>query len=125
MVWAKEQSDDDLLQRVVAGDEAAFVLIYRRWQGRVYRFALHMSGSPSLAEDVTQEVLGSTGVGGGFQPLARRLNMTAKIFHQNAGGAQIAHHPFGVANASQAAPNQQPVKTGQNSLQVIGEFRDK
>jgi hypothetical protein len=31
MVWAKEQSDDDLLQRVVAGDESAFVLIYRRW----------------------------------------------------------------------------------------------
>jgi RNA polymerase sigma-70 factor (ECF subfamily) len=55
MVWAKEQSDDDLLQRAVAGDESAFVLIYRRWQGRVYRFALHMSGSPSLAEDVTQE----------------------------------------------------------------------
>jgi hypothetical protein len=36
-----------------------------------------------------------------------------------------AHHPFGIADGSQTTPNQQPVKTRQNSLQVIGEFRDK
>jgi RNA polymerase sigma-70 factor (ECF subfamily) len=56
MVWAKEQSDDDLLRRVAADDEEAFVLLYRRWQGPVYRFARHMSGSAVVAEDVTQEV---------------------------------------------------------------------
>ena len=49
-------SDRDLLRGVQAGDEEAFSLLYRRWQGPVYRFALRMSGSPPLAEDVTQEV---------------------------------------------------------------------
>ena len=32
--------------------------------------------------------------------------------------------PFG-ADRSQAAPNQHPVKSGQNSEQMTGEFRDK
>ncbi len=49
-------SDLDLLQLMMAGDEDAFTLIYRRRQGGVYRFALHMSGSQAVAEDVTQEV---------------------------------------------------------------------
>jgi RNA polymerase sigma-70 factor (ECF subfamily) len=49
-------SDRDLLRGVQAGDEEAFSLLYRRWQGPVYRYALRMSGSPPLAEDVTQEV---------------------------------------------------------------------
>ncbi|MFZ0737402.1 MAG: RNA polymerase sigma factor [Candidatus Acidiferrales bacterium] len=56
MARAREQADDDLLRRSIAGDENAFVLLYRRWQGPIFRFALHMSGSPSIAEDVTQEV---------------------------------------------------------------------
>lgn len=41
---------------MLAGEEAAFVALYRRWQASIYRFALRMSGSASLAEDVTQEV---------------------------------------------------------------------
>jgi RNA polymerase sigma-70 factor (ECF subfamily) len=49
-------SDRDLVRGVQAGDEEAFSLLYRRWQGPVYRYALRMSGSPPLAEDVTQEV---------------------------------------------------------------------
>jgi RNA polymerase sigma-70 factor (ECF subfamily) len=49
-------SDHDLLRGVQAGDEDAFSVLYRRWQGPVYRYALRMSGSPALAEDVTQEV---------------------------------------------------------------------
>lgn len=49
-------SDLDLLQLMMAGDEDAFTVIYRRRQGGVYRFALHMSGSQTVAEDVTQEV---------------------------------------------------------------------
>jgi RNA polymerase sigma-70 factor, ECF subfamily len=49
-------SDDELLRLSLAGDEEAFVTLYRRRQGGVYRFALQMSGSRSTAEDVTQEV---------------------------------------------------------------------
>lgn len=55
MLREPEYSDDDLLRRIIAGEEDSFVCFYRRWQGRIYRFALHMSGSASVAEDVTQE----------------------------------------------------------------------
>ena len=48
--------DDELLMRVRNGDEQAFVSLYRRRQGAIYRFAMHMSGSAQAAEDVTQEV---------------------------------------------------------------------
>ncbi|MFN0121242.1 MAG: RNA polymerase sigma factor [Blastocatellia bacterium] len=49
------QSDDELVRRLAGGDEPAFTALYRRHQGAIYRFALLMSGSAALAEDVTQE----------------------------------------------------------------------
>jgi RNA polymerase sigma-70 factor (ECF subfamily) len=49
-------SDAELLRLTVAGDEDAFMALYRRHQGRVYRFAFLMSGSAAVADDVTQEV---------------------------------------------------------------------
>lgn len=51
-----ELNDSELLQLMLAGDEEAFALLYRRRQSGIYRFALQMSGSKSIAEDVTQEV---------------------------------------------------------------------
>ena len=51
-----EIGDDALLARMLAGDEDAFVLLYRRRHPAVYRYALHMSGNRGIAEDVTQEV---------------------------------------------------------------------
>jgi RNA polymerase sigma-70 factor (ECF subfamily) len=52
----KDPSDSELLQAMLAGNEAALATLYRRRQGSVYRFALQMSGSTALAEDVTQDV---------------------------------------------------------------------
>jgi RNA polymerase sigma-70 factor (ECF subfamily) len=49
-------TDDDLLHRLRRGDEAAFLELYRRRQAAIYRFALHVSGSTSAAEDIVQEV---------------------------------------------------------------------
>ena len=49
-------SDSDLLRLSAKGSEDAFLAIYRRHQGPVFRFALHMSGSRETAEEVTQEV---------------------------------------------------------------------
>ena len=51
-----ELSDGDLIDRIAAGDPEAFAALFRRRQGQVYRFALHMTAAPSIAEDVTQEV---------------------------------------------------------------------
>jgi RNA polymerase sigma-70 factor (ECF subfamily) len=49
-------SDSELLRSMLAGDEEALALLYRRRQGAIYRFTLQMSGSKTIAEDVTQEV---------------------------------------------------------------------
>ena len=49
-------SDQELLGRMLDGDEDAFTALYRRRQAAVFRFALQMGGSSMVAEDVTQEV---------------------------------------------------------------------
>jgi RNA polymerase sigma-70 factor (ECF subfamily) len=49
-------SDEQLLQEMLSGSEEAFTALYRRRQANIYRFALQMSGSGSVAEEVTQEV---------------------------------------------------------------------
>ncbi len=41
---------------MLEGDEESFAALYTRRQGAVYRFALHMTGSAALAEDVTHDV---------------------------------------------------------------------
>ena len=56
MKLKSDVNDNDLLRLMLAGDEEALSALYRRRQGSVYRFALQMSGSRSIAEDVTQEV---------------------------------------------------------------------
>jgi RNA polymerase sigma-70 factor (ECF subfamily) len=49
-------ADGELLRLGASGNEAAFTTLYHRRQGAVYRFALQMSGSPAIAEEVTQDV---------------------------------------------------------------------
>jgi RNA polymerase sigma-70 factor (ECF subfamily) len=53
---APEPDDQQLLERSRSGCETSFAELFRRHQGRVYRFALHMSGSESVAEETVQEV---------------------------------------------------------------------
>jgi RNA polymerase sigma-70 factor (ECF subfamily) len=56
MTPSPTEMDDHLLTRIRSGDEEAFVTLYRKRQAAIYRFALHMSGSLTVAEDVTQDV---------------------------------------------------------------------
>jgi RNA polymerase sigma-70 factor, ECF subfamily len=51
-----ELSDEDLIGRIAQGDRSAFALLYQRRRSDVYRFALHVGGSATVAEDVTQDV---------------------------------------------------------------------
>jgi RNA polymerase sigma-70 factor (ECF subfamily) len=48
--------DQELLRQIRKGNETAFTALYERYQGPIYRFALHMSGNTATAEEVTQEV---------------------------------------------------------------------
>jgi RNA polymerase sigma-70 factor (ECF subfamily) len=49
-------NDAELLQAILSGDNSAFTALYRKLQGQIYRFALLMSGSANIAEEITQEV---------------------------------------------------------------------
>lgn len=45
-----------LVARAKAGDQAAFGELFRRYRERIFALALHLSGSESEADDITQEV---------------------------------------------------------------------
>lgn len=61
------KSETELLKLAAKGDEAAFLDLYQRHQGPVFRFALHMSGRVETAEEIVQEVfLALLSAGKGF-----------------------------------------------------------
>ena len=49
-------SDAQLAERLVQRDECAFLDLYDRHRHSVHRFLIHMSGSITIAEELTQEV---------------------------------------------------------------------
>jgi RNA polymerase sigma-70 factor (ECF subfamily) len=55
MAESVETRDVELSRRLSAGDEDAFLEFYRRHQGWLFRYAMHMSGNPQFAADVVQE----------------------------------------------------------------------
>lgn len=56
MAGPESPTDEALLTRIAAGDSDGLSQLFRRRQQNVYRFALHLTGSPELADDVTQDV---------------------------------------------------------------------
>jgi len=48
--------DETLVARIAAGERVSLSVLFRRRQQNVYRFALHLTGSPAIADDVTQDV---------------------------------------------------------------------
>jgi RNA polymerase sigma-70 factor, ECF subfamily len=55
MADTAEPRDVELMRRLAKGDEDAFLEFYRRHQGGLYRYAVHMTGRPESAADVLQE----------------------------------------------------------------------
>src|SRR5438093_4675589 len=54
--FIESMTDEDLVHRIYTGKEHAFAEIYYRYKSPIFRFAFHMIGSMSAAEDVMQEV---------------------------------------------------------------------
>ncbi|MEA4907431.1 MAG: RNA polymerase sigma factor [Anaerolineaceae bacterium] len=52
-----EKTDQQLVDRIRAGDENALQALYEQYGPRLYAHALHMTNDPALAEDVLQESL--------------------------------------------------------------------
>lgn len=51
-----QPSDEELYRLMRRGNQDAFAQLYDRREPALYRFALHMSGSPAIAEEVSHEV---------------------------------------------------------------------
>ena len=51
-----QPSDEELYRRMRKGDQFAFAELYTRREPGLHRYSLHMSGSWSVAEEVTHEV---------------------------------------------------------------------
>ena len=49
------RSDEELIVATAGGDREAFAELYARLRPAVFRFAVHMTGSASAADDVAQE----------------------------------------------------------------------
>src|SRR6185503_19650528 len=49
-------SDAELLALALAGEESAFVQLYNKLKGGIFRYAFYMTNSICAAEEVTQEV---------------------------------------------------------------------
>lgn len=47
---------NELIIRVVQGDEIAFGQLFRQYKNKLYSFIFHLSGSATIAEDVLQDV---------------------------------------------------------------------
>src|ERR1044072_9332732 len=47
---------NELILRVVQGDEIVFEQLFRQYKDKLYSFILHLSGSATIAEDVLQDV---------------------------------------------------------------------
>ena len=63
------RSDAELLQLSLEGEESAFLLLYERLKGAIFRYAFYMTNSKSAAEEVTQEVFISLlGEKGSYRP---------------------------------------------------------
>ena len=50
------ESDEDLVARMRRGDEQAFTALYTRRRPDIHRFVRHLTGSRTMAEEITQEV---------------------------------------------------------------------
>lgn len=51
----KSSSDQELVKLLARGDHPAFEIIYDRCHLPVFRFAMHMSASHEIADEITQE----------------------------------------------------------------------
>lgn len=49
-------SDEELFRQMKAGNRDAFAELYERREPALYRYAMHMCGSPAAAEEIAQEV---------------------------------------------------------------------
>ena len=108
--------DQELLRQLARGNETAFRTVYERYQGRLYRFALHMSGNAATAEESTQEVF---------------MALIANTKGYDAAKGSLAAYLFGIArNVTRRAMQQsasdvpftEDAESGQDEFALAGDL---
>lgn len=56
MLFEELDEEQRLMMRVKDGDEEAFRILFKKYRGKIMRYASFIIGDPSLAEDVAQDV---------------------------------------------------------------------
>lgn len=82
------ETDIELIQKVVSGSIAAFELLYERYHRRTYSLCLRMTNNATEAEDLTQEVfiqlyrkIGSFRGASAFSTWLHRLTVNQVLMH--------------------------------------------
>lgn len=77
-----EDSDEDLMLRYGAGEDAAFAALYARHRVRLLRYLVRLVGNQALAEELYQDTWGRViEARGRYQPSARFLAWVYRIAH--------------------------------------------
>jgi RNA polymerase sigma-70 factor (ECF subfamily) len=87
------QSDSEVIQRVLAGDRAAFDVLVRQYQERIYRLGYRMTRNAEDAKDLAQEAfvqayrsLGSFQQRSSFSTWLYRISMNLCLNHLKSAG---------------------------------------
>lgn len=74
-----EHTDEELYRQMRKGNRQAFAALYERHEPALFRYALHMSGSRAMAEEVSHEVFVRL-IGPGLRFDERRGNLEAYLY---------------------------------------------
>lgn len=91
-------SDMELARAAASGDSAAFEMLYKQHNRRVYSLCLRMLGNATQAEDLTQEVflqlyrkIGSFRGDSAFTTWLHRLTVNQVLMHFRKRGVKLEH----------------------------------
>src|SRR5579884_853943 len=74
-----ETGDEELYRRTRKGDQRAFTVLYERHEPPLYRYALHMTGSRVVAEEIVHEMFARL-IGGELKYDERRGGLEAYLY---------------------------------------------
>jgi len=102
MTGLKKPTDEELYKRVKRGDRDAVAELYARREPGLYRYALYVSGSRALAEEVTQEVFLRL-IGNGVPFDEQRGSLEAYLFGVARNLLRMRPAPLGLEDAGDPA----------------------